>query len=345
MLHEWQPSEVARLPPSDDAEDGPLLPEALRLLKHLLLGTLALRDLRVRHLAALPSADGQDLLLNLGDTSAPQHAAKSIDCLRRNTTNPTARNVQRSLKTRSLSLAKEAPRAILVGELIEAPSLGLSVAVPRNIHRRAVLVLKRDNRRLLRRQASPVEPEGAVVLHRHAKVARVHVRVEDGSAVGLELGHGTRGTPVDERVATGQNLRRALALGEQVIRGVEALDQVGPPGTRVHADDLPAARRRCVHLPTAAVLRTMGAVIVQTQDLLVAVLGQPASVVLEAKVDTVAEVERRVCACQTPDDGSVSAVDLVHGTSVAGGDEVVASGILVDAVDVEVIPCVGAVVA
>jgi hypothetical protein len=48
---------------------------------------------------------------------------------------------------------------------------------------------------------------------------------------------------------------------------------------------------------------------------------------------------------EAPDDGAVGAVYLVDGAGVAGGDEVVARGVLVDAVDVEVVPGVGGVVA
>lgn len=65
---------------------------------------------------------------------------------------------------------------------------------------------------------------------------------------------------------------------------------------------------------------------------------------LEAKVDAVPELEGAVFAGKAPDNGPVGPVDLVDRASVAGGDEVVPVGVFVDAVDVEVVPSVGAVV-
>jgi hypothetical protein len=46
-----------------------------------------------------------------------------------------------------------------------------------------------------------------------------------------------------------------------------------------------------------------------------------------------------------PDDLSVRSVDFVNGTCIASGDEIIPLRIFVNAVDVEVVPGIGAVVA
>ena len=108
--------------------------------------------------------------------------------------------------------------------------------------------------------------------------------------------------------------------------------------------DFAATGRRSVDLGTFAVLRAVGAIVVQTDDLDVALLSEPAGMVLEAELGPLGHVKVGAVAVEPPDDGAVGAVDLVDGAGVAGGDEVVAVGILVDAVDVEVVPRVGGVV-
>jgi hypothetical protein len=102
-----------------------------------------------------------------------------------------------------------------------------------------------------------------------------------------------------------------------------------------------------MHLPSTTVLRAMGRIVEQTNnlDILTVVVGKPARVMLEAEVCAVAVLEVALLAVQTVDDLARGAVDLVDGASVAGGDEVVPLAVLVDAVDVEVVPCVAAVVA
>jgi hypothetical protein len=57
--------------------------------------------------------------------------------------------------------------------------------------------------------------------------------------------------------------------------------------------------------------------------------------------------EFKVCRLPTklPDDGAGAAVDLVYCVGVACGDQVVPFSVLVNAVDVEVVPSVGRVVA
>lgn len=91
----------------------------------------------------------------------------------------------------------------------------------------------------------------------------------------------------------------------------------------------------------------MSRVVVNGNDLLLAVLGaaQVARVVLEGELDALSELEVGGLAAELPEDFAGAAVDLVGGVGVAGGDEVVALVVLVDAVDVEVVPGVGGVVA
>lgn len=87
-------------------------------------------------------------------------------------------------------------------------------------------------------------------------------------------------------------------------------------------------------------LGAVGAVIVQADDFDAVFLAEPAGVVLEAELGALGHFEVASVAVEAPDDGAICAVDLVNGTGVTGGDEVVALGVLVDAVDVEVVPCV-----
>ena len=48
-------------------------------------------------------------------------------------------------------------------------------------------------------------------------------------------------------------------------------------------------------------------------------------------------------ATKLPEDGAVLAGDLIDGAGVAGGDEVVARGVFVNGIDVEVVPRLGGV--
>ena len=260
---------------------------------------------------------------------------------------PPTDNVKRCLEAHPLSLTKKLPRANRVGNLEETPQLGLGVAVPGHVGRSPgpVGVLQRHNGRVLVWQPSPVEAERAVVLHADAQGARIHIRVEYGRAVGSELSHGTGRTPVDKGVAAGEDLRGALALGAQVVGRKEGLDEIGGAAVSVDTDDLAGTGGSGVDLAAVVVLGAVGAVVVEAENFDAVVLREPAGVVLEAKVDAVPQRKGAVGAGQAPDNAAVSAVDLVHGAGVAGGDQVVALRILVDTVDVEVVPGVGAVVA
>jgi hypothetical protein len=67
--------------------------------------------------------------------------------------------------------------------------------------------------------------------------------------------------------------------------------------------------------------------------------------VLEAKLHVVTELKVGLCATKAPDYLAGCTVDLVYGAGVAGGNKVVTLGVLVDRVDVEVVPGVRRVVA
>lgn len=118
-----------------------------------------------------------------------------------------------------LHLAKKVSRAILVSDGVEPPRSRLGITVPRNIQLGALLSLERNNGGCLVGKASPVVPEGSVVLSTDAEEARVHVGMEDGRAVGCILSQSSLRSPIDEDVSTRKNLRAALRLGKEVVRG------------------------------------------------------------------------------------------------------------------------------
>ena len=96
---------------------------------------------------------------------------------------------------------------------------------------------------------------------------------------------------------------------------------------------------------TGAVFAAVGGVVVQGDEFDVGVRrGEPAGVVLEAEFSGGGDGEVGEEAVEAPDDGAGSAVDFVQGAGVARRDEVVARGVFGDAVDVEVVPGVGAIV-
>lgn len=92
-------------------------------------------------------------------------------------------------------------------------------------------------------------------------------------------------------------------------------------------------------------LGTVCAVVVETDHLDIANLAYEPSVMLETKLGILRHLEGTVFPVQLPYDAPVSAVYLVDTTSVTRGYQIVAIRILVDTVDVEIVPSVGAVVA
>lgn len=95
-----------------------------------------------------------------------------------------------------------------------------------------------------------------------------------------------------------------------------------------------------------AIFRSVCRVVIERDDLLRPIIraAQVTCVVLERKWNSLAEFEVRRLATELPDDDACAAIDLIDCVGVTCGDEVVPFGILVDAVDVEVVPGVGGVV-
>lgn len=90
-------------------------------------------------------------------------------------------------------------------------------------------------------------------------------------------------------------------------------------------------------------LSSVCAVVVEADDFDVTLLTQESSVVLETELCLLGYFERAVFAVQLPDDTSIGAVNLVDAACVARRYEVVAVRVLIDAVDVEVVPGIRAV--
>ena len=134
-----------------------------------------------------------------------------------------------------------------------------------------------------------------------------------------------------------------MGLGEEAIGRLEGLDNLGGPGGRVDGDDLALGERVGVDFVAAVVLCAVGRVIEERDDFFVAVAGEEACMVLEAECDVGTKLKVGLQAAQAPDDLAGGAVDLVNGTGVASGDQVVTVGISVNGVDVEVVPRIGGV--
>lgn len=294
----------------------------------------------------------QYLPFRRNQASGPQESAIPVHSIRHNFLDPASRQFQSRLEALTLRLSKQLLRSALPCDLEEPPHPRLRIAVPRHIHRRprAIRILQRHDRRVLARQPGPVVPEAAVVLDALAQCPAIKVRMENGRTVGQVLRQCALGAPINDSIAIRQHLRRALALGQQPRAGrrIEALDQLGRPIRRVEAQDLAAGGRRRVHLGAAVVLGAVRRVVVERDELdrrVARRVGQEARVVLEAEGRVGTEGEGRLLAVQPPQDLAGAAGDFVHRARVPRGDDVVAVGVFVDAVDVEVVPGVGRVVA
>ena len=94
-------------------------------------------------------------------------------------------------------------------------------------------------------------------------------------------------------------------------------------------------------------METIGCVVEEAEDGGRGVFVDEARVVLVREVEAIGEGEGGGGAVgfadKLPKDGAVLARDLVDGAGVAGGDEVVACGVFVNRVDVEVVPWLGGV--
>jgi hypothetical protein len=168
--------------------------------------------------------------------------------------------------------------------------------------------------------------------------------VENRSAVREKLGHGALGSPVDEDIAIGQKLGRPLRFREKTVRREECLDELSLPRRGVDLDDLATACRSCVNLVAASIFGAMSAVVVKADDFYIVVPGDETSVMLEAKLAVVRHLEGRSLTIETPNDLARLAIDLVHGASITCRNQIVSVCVFVDAVDMEVVSRVRAVV-
>lgn len=94
-------------------------------------------------------------------------------------------------------------------------------------------------------------------------------------------------------------------------------------------------------MPTP-VLRAVRAVVVEADnlDIHTFVVWQPARMMLKAEVYASTESKRRLFAGEPPDDLAAGAIYLVNGAGIARGQQVMSICGFIDAVDVEVVPCI-----
>ena len=223
-----------------------------------------------------------------------------------------------------------------VGELgaLQHPLRDLRRAVPADERAPLQVLVQRQHRvGLVRRPPVPLElvdPVGLHVRHHVAALGR-EVRVAERDAVVAELGEGRRVPVAQQDVPVGQLLQRALGLGVEVVR----VDVLGhDPRRHVPLVELdPEAPRG----PGVAV-EVVDAVVEDGDGLLV---GRPARVVLELEVGGVAPgqvLEHVHLAAQDPEHLAAPPVDVRQAVHVPARHQVVAPRVLVDAVQVEVVP-------
>jgi hypothetical protein len=117
----------------------------------------------------------------------------------------------------------------------------------------------------------------------------------------------------------------------------------GPVGC-VDRDDLALREWVRVDFMAAMILSAMSRVIEQRDDLFIAFMLNEPSMMLETELDVGAKVKVGPETTQTPDDLTSGTIDFVYCTSITSRDQVVALGILVNRVDMEVVPCVRRIV-
>lgn len=122
------------------------------------------------------------------------------------------------------------------------------------------------------------------------------------------------------------------------------MNNLGSPVGGVDRDDLALGEWVGVDFVAAVVLSAVGGVVKQRDDLFISSPFNKPGVVLETELDVGAKVEVGPETAQTPDDLAGGAIDLVDCTGVAGRDQIVAVGVFVDGVDMEVVPCIGRIV-
>ncbi|KAH3662565.1 hypothetical protein OGAPHI_005817 [Ogataea philodendri] len=174
--------------------------------------------------------------------------------------------------------------------------------------------------------------------------------MEHNLAVCSVLGNGALRTPVHQHIARLQDLRRTLRFGKQAVWGLVVLEQLGLPRLGVHLNNFSAGNLVDLHQMAVFVLCSVGRVVKERDDLFLAVLGSPQvpCVVLEAESKATNVFKARAGlarnASQLPDNLACLSVDLVHRGGVSGREQVVSVLVLVDRVDMEVIPRIARVI-
>lgn len=100
----------------------------------------------------------------------------------------------------------------------------------------------------------------------------------------------------------------------------------------------------CVDFVAAVILSAVSRIVKQRDDLFISTLLDKSGVMLETELDVGTEVKVGPKTTQTPDDLAGSAIDLVDCTGITGRDQIVTIGILVNRVDMEVVPCIRRIV-
>ena len=109
--------------------------------------------------------------------------------------------------------------------------------------------------------------------------------MENGGSIGLKLGCCTLRTPVDKCIAIGQDLGTALGLCQKSVRWLEGLnDFCGPLGC-VDDDNFALGERIRTELRSPATLRSMCCIVKERNHLLMLVLFDETSMMLEAERD------------------------------------------------------------
>lgn len=135
-----------------------------------------------------------------------------------------------------------------------------------------------------------------------------------------------------------------MRLGKEAIWWLESLKDSGLPGTRIHPDNLALRERVRVDFMATTIFRSMGRVIIERDHFAILLLGHESCMVLETELDIGSKIKVEFDSSQAPDNISGSAIDLVHSTGISSGDQIIPLGVLVDGIDMEIIPGVRGVV-
>lgn len=122
------------------------------------------------------------------------------------------------------------------------------------------------------------------------------------------------------------------------------MNNLGGPVGGIDRDDLSLGEWVRVDFVAAVILSAVSRIVEQRDDLFISSLLDKSGVVLETELDVGTEVKVGPETAQTPDNLAGGAIDLVDCTGITGRDQVVTIGILVNRVDMEVVPCIRRIV-